>query len=169
MSNPGQAGSDKPDAITLRSAFSRFATGITVLTITDQAGTHHGVTVNSFSSVSLDPALVLWSLGDATYGLGAFLEADHYAVNVLSKNQQHVSDNFAMPGNFNRFETISYTLSNEGLALLDGCIARFLCRKYKIDRVGDHWLFVGRVYQTEEQRGEPLIYYKSAYRSLVNE
>lgn len=155
-----------PDSKELRSAFSRFATGITVVTITDDSGQMYGVTVNSFSSVSLEPALVLWSLGDATYALEAFLEADSYVINVLASDQQHVSNNFAMQGEFNRFETICYSLNDEGLALLDGCLARFHCRKYRVDRAGDHWLFLGQIYDVEVYQGEPLIYYSSDYRIL---
>lgn len=154
------------DTKALRSAFSKFATGITVLTIADESGEMYGVTVNSFSSVSLDPALILWSLGDATYALDAFLNANSYVINVLSSHQQHVSDNFAMQGEFNRFEKISYSLNEQGLALVDGCLARFHCRKYRVDRAGDHWLFLGQINQIEENPGEPLIYYNSGYRLL---
>lgn len=151
----------------LRSAFSRFATGVTVLTITDQSGAMFGVTVNSFSSVSLDPPLVLWSLGDATCDLDSFLKADAFVINVLSNDQRQISDNFATADEFDKFESVSYTLSNQGLPLLDGCLARFHCKKYRLDRVGDHWLFLGELYQIEENHGEPLIYYNSRYCSVA--
>ena len=156
------------DGQSLRSAFSRFATGITVVTITDESGEHYGVTVNSFSSVSLDPALVFWALGDATYALDAFLTTDRYIINVLSSQQQHVSDNFAIPGEFDRFESISYTLSEQGLAMLDGSLARFHCQKFKVERAGDHWLFLAGISQIEEFKGQPLIYYGSEYCELAN-
>ena len=151
----------------LRSAFSRFATGITVLTITAESGQMYGVTVNSFSSVSLDPALVLWSLGDDTYALDEFLNTQAFVINVLASNQQHISDNFAVQGDFDRFEAISHTLSNQGLAMLDNCLARFHCNKYKIERAGDHWLFLAQIIQVEEFEGEPLLYYNSDYRFLA--
>ena len=155
------------DTRSLRSALSRFATGITVVTVTDESGKLYGVTVNSFSSLSLDPALIIFALGDATHALDAYLSADRYMINVLSSHQQHVSDNFAIPGEFNRFESISYILSDQGLAMLDGSLARFHCRKYKVERIGDHWLLLGQVHRFEEFQGEPLIYYGSNYHQLA--
>lgn len=157
------------DTQSLRSALSRFATGITVVTVTDRSGQHFGVTVNSFASLSLEPALVLWSLGDVTYALDVFLESDLYIINVLSDDQQHVSNNFAMPGDFNRFETISYTLSEQGLAMLDGSLARFHCHKFKLERIGDHWLFLAQVSRIEEFPRKPLVYYGSDYRELAKQ
>ena len=157
------------DNKTLRSAFSKFTTGITVVTTTDQKGAMFGVTVNSFSSLSLDPPLVLWSLGDATCALDSFLKADAFVINVLSNNQQQVSDNFAAADEFDKFKSVSYTLSDQGIPLLDGCLARFHCRKYRLDRVGDHWLFLGELYHIEENKGEPLIFYNSCYRCLAEE
>lgn len=151
----------------LRSAFSRFATGITVLTITDETGSMLGVTVNSFSSVSLDPPLVLWSLGDATCDLASFLKAENFVVNVLSNDQRQVSDNFAAADKSDKFKSVSYTLSKQSLPLLDGCLAQFHCKKYKLERVGDHWLFLGELYYIKENEGDPLIYYDSGYCSLA--
>ena len=155
------------DNITLRSAFSKFSTGISVLTITDDQGELYGVTINSFSSVSLDPALALWSLGDATYVLEKFLKTDSYIINVLSNNQEQVSNNFAAQGEFDRFEAISYSVSDQGIPLLNDCLARFYCRKFKVERVGDHWLFIGEILNVDENKGEPLIYFNSSYRSLA--
>ena len=156
------------DNKTLRRAFSRFATGITVVTIADSDSLAYGVTVNSFSSVSLDPPLVLWSLGDATYSLDQYINADAYAINVLSADQQDVSNNFAALGDFDRFESIPHRLSERGLPLIDGCLARFHCQKYTIERVGDHWLFIAEIFEAEDNDGLPLIYYNSGYRSLAD-
>lgn len=157
------------DSKALRGAFSRFATGISVLTTCDESGEMHGVTVNSLTSLSLDPALILWALGDATYALDAFINADSYVLNILSSQQQQVSDNFALEGEIDRFENISYTLNEQGIALIDGCLARFHCCKYKLDRAGDHWLFLGEINRVEQSQGEPLIYYNSSYRQLETE
>ena len=154
------------DSQALRSALSKFATGITVLTTSDNSGVMYGVTVNSFNSVSLDPPVVLWSLGDATYSLEKILKVDSFIINILAVNQQAVSDNFAMPGEFDRFESVPYSLCKQGLPLLDGSLAHIHCRKYRLERIGDHWLFLGEVYQIDDNQGEPLVYFNSGYQKL---
>ena len=151
----------------LRQALSKFATGITIITIVDKQQNPYGVTVNSFGSLSLDPALVLWSLGDQTYALEEFLQSDYFVVNVLDAQQQDVSNNFAMQGEFDRFESISYTVNNKNIPVINDCIASFFCSQFKIDRIGDHWLFIAQVDAFEFSSGNPLIYYNSDYQQLV--
>ena len=110
----------------LRRAFGRFATGVTIATARAPGGQPVGVTVNSFTSVSLDPPLILWSLARKASSLPVFLAGSHFAVNILSEEQQSLSERFATPVE-NRFEGIDWSPGMAGVPLLSGCIATFEC------------------------------------------
>ncbi len=155
------------DTKNLRNALSKFATGITVITTSDEHGNPFGVTVNSFTSVSLEPPLILWCLGDQTFALDVFLQADYFVVNILSSDQENISTNFAIPGEFDRFADISYQI---GIApkvpLINNCLANLQCSRHSIDRQGDHWVFISKIEDTIINYGTPLIYFESQYSSL---
>lgn len=110
----------------LRSALARFVTGVTVVTAAGPEGAPLGLTVNSFSSVSLDPPLVLWSLSRRSSRQAGFLAASQFAINVLGETQQKISARFAGPQE-TRFSGIGWRAGLGGAPLLDGCIATFEC------------------------------------------
>ena len=153
---------------TFRRACSRFATGITIATVRDTTGTPHGLTVNSFTSVSLDPPLVLICLDHNASVLDCFRTASHFAINVLSEDQQDLSNRFATRGQ-DRFDGLSWTPGAAGVPLLPDTLAWFECRKVNTIPAGDHDIFIGEVEELGVHEGSPLLYYASRYRTIAPE
>lgn len=156
------------DSRAFRAALGCFATGITVVTTRTPEGTPIGLTVNSFNSVSLEPPLVLWSLGLNSSYLEAFRQCSHYAVNVLAADQEAYSQRFAMMQG-DRFADIAWTEGAGGAPLLTGCCATFEVANSNEYPGGDHALFVGRVENfSQDTDKEPLLYFGGAYRWLAD-
>jgi len=147
------------DQRSFRSALGRFATGVTIITARGTDGPV-GVTANSFNSVSLDPPLVLWSLARTSSSLAGFDSADEFAIHVLGLDQEHLSGRFATSG-ADKFKGMD--IATEGAPLLDGCAARFRCRKVQQHDVGDHILFIGEVIEFDTRDGAPLLYLHGSY------
>jgi len=162
---PGDGQPVPVTSLSLRSALGRFATGVTVITCVDDQGERHGLTANSFNALSLDPALVLWSLRLASGQLAAFRGARHWAVNVLAQSQIDLSRRFAKPGD-DRFGAGTWWAGQGGAPVLDGAIAVFECEAWQHMDAGDHCLFIGRVLQLREHAGLPLVYHTGHYREL---
>lgn len=151
------------DPALYRRALGSFATGVAVVTTLASTGVPVGLTVNSFSSVSLDPALVLWSLRVHSGAFEIFSQATHFAVNVLSSEQQDVSRRFATRDG-EKFEGLAVRAGLGGAPLLPDCVASFECRTARTYIEGDHVLFIGRVERFETlPQAEPLIYCRGAY------
>ena len=148
------------DQRSFRSALGRFATGVTVITARGADGRPVGVTANSFNSVSLDPPLVLWSLARTSASLDAYESADEFAIHILGIEQEHLSNRFATRG-ADKFEGMD--VDHAGVPLLDGCAARFHCRKVQRHEVGDHILFIGEVMAFEACEDAPLLYLQGKY------
>ncbi len=154
------------DARTLRDAMGCFATGITVITTIDPKGKPVGLTVNSFSSVSLDPALVLVCLDQGANTLSAFQNAKAFAVNILHIGQQPISNLFATK-DADRFSNIDWEKWNQGVPIIANSLANFECITRNMIKQGDHIIFVGEVVRAKfEQRRDPLLYYSGKYRRL---
>jgi 3-hydroxy-9,10-secoandrosta-1,3,5(10)-triene-9,17-dione monooxygenase reductase component len=148
-----------------RDALGQFATGVTVISTRDPAGMPIGITANSFNSVSLDPPMVLWSIAKGSGKRGAFEQADHFAVNVLAEDQIDLSQAFAKGGT-SSFEGRDWEPGSVGMPLLDGCAARFECRKvYQYDG-GDHLIIVGEVLKFESADRRALVYHRGRYSRL---
>lgn len=126
----------------LRRAFGRFGTGVTLITVQTANGPL-GMTANSFSSVSLDPALVLWSAGKKSKRHDAFATAAHFAIHVLGADQQDVADSFAADGF--AFGAFDWAAGPNGAPTLAGCLATFHCDTYDVHAAGDHSIIVGQV------------------------
>ena len=133
-----------PDTVQFRQAMSQFATGVTVITTALPDGSLHGVTINSFNSVSLAPPLVLWSLACNARSMDAFMAAPCYVINVLAGDQIDLAQRFAGKS-LDRFEKLSFTLSDKGVPVLAGTVAVFECRPRSHYPEGDHVIFVGEV------------------------
>ena len=150
----------------LRNALGRFATGIAVVLAHDEDGPV-GVTVNSFSSVSLDPPLVLFSMARSLYSLSRLQRAPAYATNVLMEGQEAISNRFARAG-ADKFADLLLRRGVSGAPVLDPMLACFECLPYAEYDGGDHVIFVGRVVHLHvEGEGDPLLYYRGGYRSLA--
>lgn len=151
----------------LRNTLGNFATGVTVITALAPDGQRIGLTISSFNSVSLDPPLILWSLSLNSPKLEAFRSASHYAVNVLSADQQWLSDRFAARDN-DRFADLPQRSGLGGAPLLEGCCAWFECANEAQYPGGDHLIFVGHVEGfAQGQAQSPLIFHSARYRELA--
>jgi flavin reductase (DIM6/NTAB) family NADH-FMN oxidoreductase RutF len=146
------------DAAALRAALGQFATGVTIVTTTTDQGRPVGLTANSFTSVSMDPPLVLWSLSKRSGSLDAFRSAPHFAVNVLAASQQDLCDRFARRTDADRFEGVALSPSDQGLPVIEGALASFECSTYAQYEAGDHVVFLGRVEHHRAREGDALIF-----------
>ncbi|MDQ4060038.1 MAG: flavin reductase family protein [Pseudomonadota bacterium] len=153
---------DVVDHRQLRHALGRFATGVTVVTTRTPGGKLEGLTANSFSAVSLDPPLVLWSLRLNAPSLPSFQESGCFAVNILAAEQCHLARNFATP-NKDKFENVAYVPGIGGCPLLTGSLASFECSVETTVMGGDHIIFIGRVHRAAYRDGEPLIFSAGNY------
>lgn len=149
------------DARAFREALGSFTTGVTVVTTRGEDG-DVGLTANSFNSVSLDPPMVLWSLGKSANSLPAFKAARHFSVHILSENQQELSNRFAARGT-DKFAGIEVGRGPEGIPLLEDCAARFVCRTEYQYEGGDHIIFVGEVLEFSHWDRSPLLFHGGKY------
>lgn len=148
-----------------RAALSAFATGVTIITTQSSDGTKAGLTANSFSSLSLSPPLVLWSIGKSSSNFAAFASARYFAVHVLSADQQPLAALFAARG-ADKFASLVYDTDAEGVPLLRDCAARFRCRSWAQYEGGDHLILVGEVLEIERNHRLPLVFHSGAYGSI---
>ena len=153
------------DTRQLRDALGRFTTGVTVVTCCDAAGGFVGLTANSFSSLSLEPPLVLWSLRSASPAMASFEAARRFAVNVLADSQVELSRRFASKRE-DRFAEGSWSLGAHGAPVLVGCTAVLECETVSHQVAGDHRLFIGRVLACSESALAPLVFQAGHYRLL---
>ena len=157
----------KTDTRALRNALGRFATGIAVVTAIDPDGHPIGLTVNSFSAVSLDPALVLWCLDNGSHNLAAFSRASHHAINILAADQQELSNRFAT-WPVDRFAGLAWQAGAGGAPVFPGCCATFEVVNETQQVSGDHTIYIGRVERfTETPDLAPLLFHAGRYRTLA--
>lgn len=153
------------DRIALRNNFGRFATGVCVVTVMDN-GKPYGMTVNSFSSLSLDPPLLLWSIQKQSECFSMFHNAEKFAVNILAESDMDLSNHFARKQNHLMAEQ-DCVVGEEGLPLLPDALASFECHMWNRYEGGDHVILVGEVKAMREADGAPLIFYSGGYHSLA--
>ena len=158
-----EAACDRFDRRDFRKALGQFTTGVTVITTRAIDGRRVGMTANSFSSVSLDPPLVLWSLARQAPSVADFTGASHFAINVLAAHQHHLSRQFSTP-QADKFGGVECCDGTAGVPLLDGVIARFICRNVKQYDGGDHLIFIGEVERYDRFDGEPLVFHSGYYQ-----
>lgn len=154
-----------PSAQALRAALGRFTTGVTIVACRGLAGEPVGLTANSFSALSLQPPLVLWSLRRSSPTLAAFVAAAHFSVNVLSEEQVDLSRRFASPI-ADKFAGGPWSDGIGGVPVLAGCAAVFECEQVSNQPAGDHLLFIGRVLAAAESPVAPLVFQSGHYRML---
>lgn len=148
-----------------RRTCAQFATGVSVVTTLDSHGHPHGMTVNSFASVSLEPPLVLVSIDLRNAILGHFISSSWFAVNVLAEHQEELSRRFSSAAE-NRFLDIDWRAGVSGVPLLDGVLAQMECSVVRTFEAGDHAVLIGEVRGARHGEGKPLIFFDSGYRSL---
>ncbi len=145
-----------------RQTLGQFATGVTVVTTRTPQGAKVGMTANSFTSVSMDPPLVLWCPSKFAPSLGDFEAATHFAINVLESSQHVLSRQFATPAE-DKFAGVDTTEGVAGVPLLDGAVATFQCRTVARHEAGDHVIYVGEVEKYVRTEGDPLVFHAGAY------
>ncbi len=150
----------------IRQCLGKFATGITVVTCSDNVGRPYGITANSFGSVSLVPHLILWNIAKDSNSLSAFLEADHFAINILALDQQDLATHFAQSDD-TLFDSLEIDRSVENVPLIPGALARFECRTQRIHDCGDHHIIIGEVARFESTDADPLLFYGGNYASIA--
>jgi len=147
----------------LRQCLGKFATGVTVVTCSDGNGKPFGITANSFSSVSLDPPLVLWNIATSSRSLNTYLEAEHFAINILADDQQHLSHHFAQT---DLFDDVDVTINGHGVPLIPGSLANLECATFQVHEAGDHFIIIGRVEALSVSDRKPLLFYSGHYAVL---
>ncbi len=156
------------DCRAFRDALGSYATGVTVVTALDLDGRPIGLTVNSFAAVSLQPPLVLWSLGNGSNSLEAFRTASHYCINVLAADQEDLSNRFATWPT-DRFVGLRWSPGCGGAPVLEGCCAHFEVRNDIRHPGGDHLIFVGQVQRfSQHPTAKPLLFHRGRYRALAD-
>lgn len=154
------------DARTLRDGLGCFATGITIVTTVDGEGRPVGLTANSFTSVSLDPPLLLVCIANTATSAPVLREAECFGVNVLQIGQQPASNRFAGRAE-DRFSATAWSPGETGVPLLDGSLGSFECKRHAVHEAGDHFILIGEVVRAQyEPRRDPLLYFRGKYRRL---
>ena len=149
-----------------RRACGRFATGVVIAAVLDEAGTPHGLTVSSFTSVSLHPPLVLICLGHAVTNIEQFRHASHFGLSILGAGERRISDRFAQKGH-DRFEGVEWHHGETRVPLLSSTLATLECAVHQRFTSGDHDILVGEVVRARVSEGEPLVHFASHYRKLA--
>ena len=154
------------DGRELRNAMGLFATGVTIITTKDATEKPFGLTANAFSSLSLNPPMLLICVDKGVDCYNCFEESKVFAVNFLSQAQEELSTRFATKG-IEKFAGLSYSLGELGVALLDGALAHFECTVAHAYEGGDHTIYVGEIQRLVTAPGDPLLFYQGKYRFLA--
>jgi flavin reductase (DIM6/NTAB) family NADH-FMN oxidoreductase RutF len=156
------------DPVLFRQLLGCFPTGVAVITTRAFDGQPAGLTCNSFSSVSLEPPLVLFSLRKASRLLSAFTGADGFAINILSQQQDALSGRFASTKIEDKFSGVDWHPGQMGLPVIEGCLASFECSMHACHEAGDHYIFIGEVRHMDGGgKDHALVFYKGAYMMLA--
>jgi flavin reductase (DIM6/NTAB) family NADH-FMN oxidoreductase RutF len=148
-----------------RRVCGRFATGVIVATVLDAQGQPHGLTVNSFASVSLEPPLVLLCLGRDVSVMDAFAATRFFGINVLAACQRELAERFARHG-LDRFAGVAWRRGETGAPLLEGVLATLECAVHQRIAAGDHEILLGEALYTGAAEGAPLVFFASGYHTL---
>lgn len=161
------------DSATFRQVLGRFASGVTVVTVRKADGSAHGMTASAFSSVSLEPPLVLVCIAKKALTHNLVQETGKFAINILAADQQPVSDHFAgrRPEGVQPFDGIPYRAEVTGAPIIEGALAYTDCTLYAAHDAGDHTIFVGKVERAgvQDLEAKPLLYWAGGYRALAQE
>jgi flavin reductase (DIM6/NTAB) family NADH-FMN oxidoreductase RutF len=149
----------------LRNVMGNFATGVTIITTKDTTGKPFGLTANAFSSLSLDPPLLLICVDKKVDCYACFEETKVFGVNFLSEDQDQLSTRFATKG-IEKFEGVPYTLGKLGVALLDGAVAHLECKLVSAYEGGDHTIYIGEIQNATVLSDRPLLFFRGKYYKL---
>jgi flavin reductase (DIM6/NTAB) family NADH-FMN oxidoreductase RutF len=151
----------------LRRVMGHFATGVTIITTHSPEGEIHGLTANAFTSVSLDPPLLLISVDKKAESWPYFEASKVFTVNILADDQEGLSRKFAVSGGGSKkFEGVAYHLGANGAPIIEGTLAYIECSLYAAYDGGDHTIYLGEIQQAEVTEGKPLLFFRGGYRAL---
>jgi flavin reductase (DIM6/NTAB) family NADH-FMN oxidoreductase RutF len=153
-----------------RKALGHFTTGVTVVTVERESGKIHGMTANSFTSVSLDPMLILVCVDHRAKMLPLLEKKKHFGVSVLKAGQEAISEYFAKREHSSEAEQrlgIHFRATPGGAPVIDGTLLQMGCRVVGAHVAGDHTIFIGEVQDAEMHEGEPLLYFRGEYRKIA--
>ncbi|MDG6939251.1 MAG: flavin reductase family protein [Nitrososphaerota archaeon] len=153
--------------VDLRNVMRYFASGVTVVTSALDTGEPFGLTVTAFTSVSLDPPLVLVCIRNESSAASLLKKSRRYCVNILSSGQKDISDRFSLAGESRRFDGLEYRVGRVGNPIIGGCIGHIDCKVVRVTVLGDHTVFVGEALDIQAARAEPLLYLDRKYALLA--
>lgn len=147
----------------LRQLLGQYATGITVVTALDVKQRKIGMTANSFTSVSLDPPLILWNIAKSATHFEDFKQAEYFAINILNEDQYLESKHFSKSAD-DKFEGLDDVDEYMGIPILNKSLTTFVCRQYELHEAGDHYIIVGQIEACRNQMGNPLVFHNGQYK-----
>ena len=153
------------DSVAFRQALGQFATGVCVVNVNDPELGALAMTVNSFSSVSLDPPLVLWSIQNSSDHFSVYTECEHFGISVLGANQSQLSGHYAQRGGHQALSE-HFGIGPTGEPQLIDALAHFTCATRAVHPGGDHHIIVGEVQAFESAEAKPLIFFAGGYKAL---
>jgi len=165
MSHPPAPPLSRIEKQQFRRICGKFASGITVVTVRDASGVLHGMTANSFTSVSLVQPLVLVCVDQNSMVLEHFRNSPNFGINILSAGQRALSERFAGKG-YDRFQGVAWFEGQTGVPLLPDVLATLECSRWDVVTAGDHDIIIGEVLHANGRDGDPLVFYGSEYRRL---
>ena len=166
--NPSINSTPQIDTRVLRDALGTFATGVTIVTALSPPGEPVGFTANSFTSVSLDPPLILVCIAKSAAGYAIYNAASSFCVNILSDHQRDLSGTFASRGT-DKFSDVSWRQGATGSPILRGGVAHFECEMHQTVEAGDHAILIGEVVDFNSSDAQPLCYHRGKYADLAVE
>jgi 3-hydroxy-9,10-secoandrosta-1,3,5(10)-triene-9,17-dione monooxygenase reductase component len=155
-----------PPSIDLRNVMRFFASAVTVVTSALESGELFGLTVSAFTSVSLNPPLVLICIRNESTATELFKKAKRYCVNILAEDQQPIAEKFSLQGEAGRFQNLDYYIGRGGSPVIRGCIGYIDCEIANTIVLGDHTLFIGHVLELSAEKKQPLLYIDRHYVTL---
>lgn len=153
------------DSRALRDVLGCYATGVAVVTTVGDKGSLMGLVVNSFSSVSLDPPLILWSIGLSSPSLQAFQRHPGFAINIMGADDKEKTLQFAQPSD-DKFKDIAWRPGRHGVPVLDKAIATLECEMHQRMECGDHEIIIGKVVQIDRSDGRPLLFHRGQFADI---
>ncbi len=147
----------------LRQLLGQYATGITVVTALDVNQRKIGMTANSFTSVSLDPPLILWNIAKSATHFEDFRQAEYFAINILNEDQYLESNHFSKSAD-DKFEGLDDVDEYMGIPILNKSLTTFVCRQYELHEAGDYYIIVGQIEACRNQMGNPLVFHNGQYK-----
>ena len=157
------------DSKIFRQAWGNFATGVALVTTIEQDGVVHGMTANGIASISLDPMLVMVSVGHKAKTHPIIIDSGRYGINILSEYQEPIGSFYASSESETTHEpNTGFHFTESGTAFLDGALSSMDCNVVKQYDEGDHTIFIGEVESIEVKSGRPLIFFNGKWTLLAN-